>query len=113
MQLPTTATCLTMVSVQCPISSPEPRQSLAWACLPLNYVNNVTFNADLSLGADLATFLAVYGAIFDGDLTSYSIGGPVNGLLNLDGLLGAPQGLSGSHNKYEGDVSPTRGDLYE
>ena len=64
-------------------------------------------------GADLAQFLAVYGAIFDGDLTSYSIGGPVNGLLNLDSLLGAPQGLSGSHNKYEGDVSPTRGDLYE
>ena len=65
------------------------------------------------LGADLSSFLAVYGAIFDGDLTSYSIGGPVNGLLNLGGLLGAPQGLSGSHNKYEGDVSPTRGDLYQ
>ena len=61
----------------------------------------------------MASFLAVYGAIFDGDLTKYSIGGPVNGLLNLGGLLGAPQGLSGSHNKYEGDVSPTRGDLYE
>ncbi len=66
-----------------------------------------------SPGADLAEFLAVYGAIFDGDLISYSIGGPVNGLLNLGGLLGAPQGLSGSHNKYEGDVSPTRGDLYQ
>jgi hypothetical protein len=65
------------------------------------------------MGVDLATFLAIYGAIFDGDLTSYSIGGPVPGLLNLGGLLGAPQGLSGSHNKYEGDVSPTRGDLFQ
>ena len=69
--------------------------------------------AAFGMGADLASFLAVYGAIFDGDLTSYSIGGPVNGLLNLGGLLGAPQGLSGSHNKYEGDASPTRGDLYQ
>jgi hypothetical protein len=64
------------------------------------------------MGADLAQFLAVYGAIFDGDLTSYSIGGPAAGL-NLLGLLGTPEGLSGSHNKYEGDVSPTRGDLYQ
>lgn len=31
----------------------------------------------------------------------------------LLGLLGTPQGISGSHNKYEADVSPTRGDLYE
>lgn len=28
-------------------------------------------------------------------------------------MLGEPQGLSGSHNKYEGDASPTRGDLYQ
>jgi Peroxidase, family 2 len=64
------------------------------------------------MGADLAGFLAVYGAIFDGDLTSYSIGGPYPGLI-IGNLLGTPQGLSGSHNKYEGDVSPTRGDLYQ
>lgn len=67
----------------------------------------------IPLGTDLSSFLAVYGAIFDGDLTSYSIGGPVFSLTNLGGLLGEPQGLSGSHNKYEGDASPTRGDLYE
>jgi hypothetical protein len=49
----------------------------------------------------------------DGDLTSWSIGGPPpNSLLGSIGLLGAPQGLSGSHNKYEGDASPTRPDLY-
>ncbi|KAL9101911.1 MAG: hypothetical protein Q9163_002877 [Psora crenata] len=54
--------------------------------------------AVFGMAADLSTLLAVYGAVFDGDLTSYSIGGPVNSLLNLGGLLGAPQGLSGSHN---------------
>lgn len=49
----------------------------------------------------------------DGDLTSWSIGGPPpNSLLGSIGFLGAPQGLSGSHNKYEGDGSPTRPDLY-
>jgi len=64
------------------------------------------------MGTDLATVLAVYGAVFDGDLTKWSIGGPDArvGLLNL---LGTPQGISGSHNKYEGDASPTRGDLYQ
>lgn len=66
------------------------------------------------MGTDLATFLAVYGAVFDGDLTSWSIGGrPPAGLLSSIGLLGKPQGISGSHNKYESDVSPTRPDLYE
>jgi hypothetical protein len=66
------------------------------------------------MGTDLATFLAVYGAVFDGDLTSWSIGGPpTSGLLSSVGLLGVSQGISGSHNKYESDVSPTRPDLYE
>lgn len=70
------------------------------------------------MGLDLGAFLAVYGAVFDGDLTSWSIGGPpppglLGGLLEGVGLLGTPQGISGSHNKYESDVSPTRGDLYQ
>ena len=68
--------------------------------------------AAFGMGPDLASLLAVYGAIFDGDLTSYSIGGPVVGL-TVAGLLGEPQGLSGSHNRYEGDASATRGDLFE
>jgi len=42
---------------------------------------------------------------------SFSIGGPDSRVSTL-GLLGQPQGLSGSHNKFEGDSSPTRGDLY-
>jgi len=67
---------------------------------------------------DLAGFLALYGAIFDGDLTRWSIGGPdarvgVPLLGSPLGLVGTPQGISGSHNKYEADVSPTRGDLYQ
>ena len=59
------------------------------------------------MGLDLGGFLAVYGAAIDGDLTSWSIGGPTT----LVGLGGT--GLIGSHNKYEADVSPTRPDLYE
>lgn len=71
------------------------------------------------LGQDIAGFLAVYGAIFDGNIVSlnpgYSIGGatPLNqNILGGLGLLGTPQGLSGSHNKYESDASAARGDLY-
>ncbi|PQE08453.1 hypothetical protein CJF30_00005322 [Rutstroemia sp. NJR-2017a BBW] len=66
------------------------------------------------MGLDLGAFLAVYGAVYDGDLTSWSIGGPPSAsLLSSVGLLGTPQGLSGSHNKYESDASPTRPDLYQ
>ena len=65
------------------------------------------------MGEDLAGFLAIYGAIFDGDLTKWSIGGPDSRVgvpvLGDLGLAGTPQGISGSHNKYEADVSPSRG----
>lgn len=73
------------------------------------------------MGLDLATFLAVYGTVYDGNPISldpgYSIGGaPPSGLgsnlLGSLGLLGTPQGLTGSHNKYESDASATMGDLY-
>lgn len=63
------------------------------------------------MGADLAAILAVYGAAIDGNLLSWSIGGPTANVPSIN-LLGQPQGISGSHNKYEGDASPTRGDLY-
>lgn len=67
------------------------------------------------MGLDLGAFLAVYGSIADGDGTSWSIGGPTPDVGALTGLLGlgVPQGISNSHNKYESDVSPVRGDLYE
>lgn len=64
------------------------------------------------MGLDLATILAIYPAVVDGDLLSFSIGGPDPRVSNTLGLLGQPQGLSGSHNKFEGDSSPSRGDLY-
>lgn len=76
-------------------------------------------NSVYGMSLDLGGFLAVYGTVFDGNPLStnpgYSIGGPTKdsqNILNGLGLLGTPSGLSGSHNKYESDVSPTRGDLY-
>lgn len=51
------------------------------------------------LTQDLGTFLAVYGALVDGDGTSWSIGG-----LPRTGILG-------SHNNYETDSSPLKSDL--
>jgi len=72
------------------------------------------------MGIDIATFLSTYGTVMDGNPLAippgWSIGGPPsnNGLLgNLLGLLGPPQGISNSHNVYETDSSPTRGDLYQ
>lgn len=66
------------------------------------------------MSADLSGFLTVLGGALDGDGLSWSIGGPseANSGIALGGLLGVPQGISGSHNKYESDVSPGRGDLY-
>jgi hypothetical protein len=73
-----------------------------------------TYDA-FGMGMDLGGFFAVYGAVFNGGLTSWSIGGPPSASLlsSTAGLLGTPQGISSSHNKYESDVSPTRPDLYE
>lgn len=51
------------------------------------------------MGADLAAFLAVYGAVVDGTLTSWSIGGLPH------------TGIGGSHNNYETDSSPLYSDL--
>lgn len=65
------------------------------------------------MGRDLGGFLAIYGALVDGNLAKWSIGGPTPAVPSALGLLGTPTGISGSHNKYEGDASPTRPDLYE
>ena len=81
---------------------------------PVVFCGELILLAVYGMGLDLASFLAVYGAVMDGDLTSWSIGGPPpTTLLESVGLLGTPQGISGSHNKYESDNSPTRGDLYQ
>jgi len=64
------------------------------------------------MGRDLGGFLAVFGAAVDGNVASWSIGGPDPRVSIPLNLLGQPMGISGSHNKYEGDNSPTRGDLF-
>lgn len=73
---------------------------------------NVTTNV-VGMGTDLAEFLSELGALIDsGDLSSWSIGGtPPPGVGSAAAQKG--NGLIGSHNKYENDVSPTRPDLYE
>jgi Peroxidase, family 2 len=57
------------------------------------------------MGLDLGAFLAIYGALIEGDGKQWSIGGPVAGYFG--------NGLIGSHDNYEADVSPTRPDLYQ
>ena len=70
-------------------------------------------NKVFGMGLDLGLFLSTYGAVVDGNGVSWSIGGPTASVGSISSLLGTPQGISGSHNKYEGDSSPTRGDLYQ
>ncbi|KAH3905278.1 hypothetical protein HBI56_209750 [Parastagonospora nodorum] len=76
-------------------------------------------NEVFGMGLDLAAFLSVYAAVMAGDVTSCSIGGKpksgglLGGLTSSLGLLGEPQGLSASHNRFEADASPLRADLYK
>jgi hypothetical protein len=65
------------------------------------------------MSKDLGAFLSIYGALIDGDGTKWSIGGPSVNTAPLLGLLGEPQGISGSHNRYESDASPSRPDLFQ
>ncbi|KAJ4384921.1 hypothetical protein N0V86_000525 [Didymella sp. IMI 355093] len=92
--------------------------------LPRNGVASVAqlttaSNKVFGMGLDLAAILAVYSAVMAGDVTSCSIGGKpksgglLGGLTSSLGLFGEPQGLSASHNRFEADASPTRGDLFK
>jgi hypothetical protein len=66
----------------------------------------------VGMGPILSTFLSVLGGALDGDLLNWSIGGtPSLAQGGPTGILG--NGLTGSHNKYEADASPTRPDLYQ
>ncbi|KAJ7506107.1 hypothetical protein B0H11DRAFT_2186260 [Mycena galericulata] len=68
------------------------------------------------LGIDstlVAAALALYAVDLLDPLLRFSIGGPpaAGGILGLP-ILGGPAGLSGTHNEFESDCSPTRQDLY-
>jgi Peroxidase, family 2 len=66
------------------------------------------------MGPDLAGFLAAYAIATDGDplLGQWSIGGPLPNDPLTHGLIGPDQGISYSHNVYEGDASIGRQDAY-
>lgn len=67
---------------------------------------NQVYGLSLNFGIPLS----LYATLVDGDpLTqTWSIGGAPQPVLGLP-ILGKGDGLSGSHNKYEGDASPGRG----
>lgn len=66
------------------------------------------------MSPDLAGFLAAYAIIFDGDPVNgqWSIGGPLPSDTVTSAILGQGQGISYSHNVYEGDSSIGRKDAY-
>lgn len=59
------------------------------------------------MSPELAAALAAYAIALDGNVLEgvWSIGGPLPPDLLSDSLLGTGQGLSYSHNNYEGDAS--------
>ncbi|KAF2030518.1 Cloroperoxidase [Setomelanomma holmii] len=66
----------------------------------------------VGMGPLLSIFLSALGGAIDGDILNWSMGGtPSLAQGGATGVLG--NGLIGSHNKYEGDASPTRPDLYQ
>ncbi|PHH66061.1 hypothetical protein CDD81_586 [Ophiocordyceps australis] len=80
--------------------------------LPRNGVANLLqfFQATTSvynMGPDIAAILAVYGGATSGDFISFSMGGD-----ETRNFFGKPRGLSFTHNIFEVDASPTRGDFY-
>lgn len=66
------------------------------------------------MSPELAAALAAYAVALDGNLIEgvWSIGGPLPEDLLTGALLGTGQGLSYSHNNYEGDASIGRNDAY-
>ncbi|KAF4973330.1 hypothetical protein FZEAL_9346 [Fusarium zealandicum] len=86
-----------------------PRNGVAtWS----QYVNAVAKVWGMS--QDLSAVLTTLGVVMGGNLVSVSQGGWSKHITGtLGGLLGTPRGLSGTHNVFEVDGSPTRGDLYD
>ncbi|CCG81135.1 Putative uncharacterized protein [Taphrina deformans PYCC 5710] len=71
-------------------------------------------NKVFNMGIDLGGFLSAYSVLTDGNplSTKWSIGG-IGDLGTMLPGQGTGKGLTGSHNKYETDSSPMRGDLYQ
>ncbi|KAG9112986.1 hypothetical protein FRC07_007819, partial [Ceratobasidium sp. 392] len=70
-------------------------------------------NSVFGMGVDIATTLATLGVVLTGnpETDEFSIGESPGGDI-VPPFIALPQGLSGSHNKYETDASPGRGDYY-
>lgn len=66
------------------------------------------------MSPELAAALAAYAVALDGNILEgvWSIGGPLPEDPLTGALLGTGQGLSYSHNNYEGDASIGRNDAY-
>lgn len=64
-----------------------------------------------NMAVDLSTFLAIVSIALAGDYVTgtWSIGGEYPS--TIPGL-GTPTGILGTHNRYEGDASPVRGDAF-
>ncbi|EME38644.1 chloroperoxidase-like protein [Dothistroma septosporum NZE10] len=70
--------------------------------------------AVFNISPDFGGFLTVLGSAMGGDGLGFSIGGPPSAsLLTATGLVGKPQGMSNTHNRFESDQSITRDDLYQ
>ncbi|KAJ3928404.1 MAG: hypothetical protein NXY57DRAFT_1063857 [Lentinula lateritia] len=60
------------------------------------------------MGRDLALSLAVYSTVMDGDIASLSLS-----IGEGDKAILVQNGLTGSHNNFEVDASPIKGDLFQ
>ena len=82
--------------------------------IAFSFFGNKKLRTSRFLGHDLAVLISIVGAVMAGDGNYFSIGGPPGKSLPVvGGLLGQPRGLSNSHNRFEVDSSPARGDLYQ
>lgn len=78
------------------------------------YVAVAGLGAAYGLEAEIAAALAAYAITVDGNVLQgvWSIGGALPPQYLLSGVVGTGQGLSYSHNNYEGDASIGRSDAF-
>ncbi|KAK4609285.1 Dothistromin biosynthesis peroxidase dotB [Fulvia fulva] len=89
------------------------------AYIPRNgYTSNIQVIAAMrevfNISPEFGGFLTIMGSAMGGDGLGFSIGGPPPpSLPTATGLLGRPQGMRNTHNRFESDQSITRHDLYQ